>query len=89
MRTSLNDIKKAEQYLHTQLAPEEALLFEARLLTNPLLKLNLLFLKKVYSIVALYHRKKLKEEAEAVHQRLFNNPDKAAFRKEIYNLFNQ
>ena len=85
----MNDIKQAEQYLHKELAPEEALLFEARLLTNPFLKLNLLFQKKVYSIVGLYHRKKLREEAEAAHQRLFNNPDKAAFRKEIYNLFNQ
>jgi len=87
MRTSLNDVRQTEQYLNGQLTPEEVLVFEAKLLTNPILKLNMLFQKKVYLIVAMYHRKKLKEEAEVVHQRLFNDTNKKDFQQNIYSLF--
>jgi hypothetical protein len=87
MRTSLTDIKQAEAWLQGQLATPEALLFEARQLTNPLLRLNVALQQQAVKLVSLYHHKKLKEEVEAVHQKLFSNPQKAAFQKEITQLF--
>jgi len=89
MRTSLNDIRLTEQYLLKQLSPEDALLFKAKLLINPVLRLNMLFQKKVYLLVAMYHRKKLKEETQTVHQRIFEDPAKKVFQQNIYNLFNK
>ena len=76
MRTSLNEIQQAEKFLQQEMNPGDKLVFEARMLTNPVLKMNLFFQQKVYTIVRRYHLKKLKEEAEIAHQRLFNDPAK-------------
>jgi len=88
MRTSLNDIKQTEQYLQGQLTAEDALVVEAKLLTNPLFKLNILAQKKLYQLVKFYHYKKLKKEASATSQKLFNDSDKEDFQKEITKIFN-
>ena len=87
MRTSLNEIKEIEKFLHHQLDAEESLVFEARLLTNPMLKLNTYLQQKIGQLLLIYHRKKLKEEAETVHQRLFSDPEKADFQQTIMELF--
>jgi hypothetical protein len=87
MRTSLNEISDAERYLFKQLSTEESLLFEAKMLINPLLRLNVSIQKKVYSLIRLYHRKKLKEEFEAIHEDLFNQPEKRAFQESVHQLF--
>ena len=89
MRTSLTEIQQTEAFLQGQLAPQDKLFFEARLLTSPLLRLNLKLQKKVYALLQLYHRKKLKEEVGVVHQQLFNDPQKRAFQQEITQLFNR
>lgn len=87
MRTSLNDIRNIENYLEGKLNPEELLVFQARLLSDPVLKLNVYVQQKVYSILRLYHRKKLKEEVETVHQRVFGDPLKVKFQQAVYQLF--
>ena len=89
MRTSLNEIKQTEQYLQGQLVTEDALVFEARLLTSPLLRLNMLAQNKVYQLVKLYHRKKVKAEVQIVSEQLFNNPEKKDFQAMVFNLFNK
>ena len=88
MTTSWNEIRQTENYLLMKMSPEESLVFEAHLLTNPWLRWNVMAQKKIYSLLRMYHRKKLKQEAEAVHHRVFESPEKAAFRKEINQLFN-
>lgn len=87
MRTSLNDIRNIENYLEGKLNPEELLVFQARLLSDPVLKLNVYVQQKVYSILRLYHRKKLKEEVETVHQRVFGDPLKVNLQQAVYQLF--
>ncbi|SKC61509.1 hypothetical protein [Ohtaekwangia koreensis] len=87
MRTSLNDIALAEKYLLGKLEPEETLVFEARLLTNPVLRWNVAAQKKVYSVLKLYHRKKLKKEVQVVHQTIFNDAKHQDFKQEILQLF--
>ncbi|HEY9044386.1 MAG TPA: hypothetical protein VIN08_00735 [Ohtaekwangia sp.] len=87
MRTSLNDIALAERYIAGKLSPEDALVFQARLLTEPLLRWNVAALRKVYIVVKGYHRKKIREEAAAVHRARFNDPAHAAFQQQIYQLF--
>lgn len=87
MRTSLNDIAHAEKYLHNRLSPEERLLFEARLLTSPLLRWNVSVQQKVYTFVKLYHRKKIKQQAKNVHDKLFHDARHADWKEEIIQLF--
>lgn len=87
MRTSLTEIKETEQYLQDAMNAPEARVFEARLLTSPLLRINKYFQEKAYTLLRHYHRKQLKAETEAIHQRIFSDPEKAAFRQQIALLF--
>jgi len=85
--TSQNNTKLIEEYLNRRLAPADRFLFEARLIIDPVLKRDLFFQKKTLRLVKMYHREKLKEELETLHQQIFSNPDKINFRQSIYQLF--
>lgn len=87
MRTSLNDIAHTEKYLQGKLPPEEKLLFKARLLTSPLLRWNAAAQQKVYIVLKLYHRRKIKEQAQTVQQKLFQETQHVAWREQITQLF--
>lgn len=87
MRTSLNEIKEAEDYLLDKLSPQDALLFEARLILNPLLSENVEWQKKTYTIITSYSRNEIKKEASAVFDKLFNDPGKTGFRNKILSIF--
>lgn len=87
MTTSPNNIQLIEQYLQGRLSPSEQLLFEARMIAHPELRTEVRLQEKVYRLIRMYHRKKLKEELEAVHQRLFNDPRKRSFRQRVERIF--
>ena len=87
MRTSLNDIQQAEKFLSGNLLPKDALLFKAKLLMDPLLRLNMYMQEKTYLLIRLYGRKKLKSEIECVHEKFFHDPQKTTFRQKIVQLF--
>jgi hypothetical protein len=88
MRPSLTEIKQTGQYLCREMNPQDAAVFQALLLTDPILSVNTHYLEKVFSLLRLYHRKKLKEEAIAMHNKLFTDPCMADFQQKIWQLFN-
>jgi hypothetical protein len=83
----LNDIRQAEKHLQKTLEPGESLVFQARLITEPVLRWNVHLLRKVYSVLALRQRNAVKTEMEAIHRRLFTHPAKADFQKQILQHF--
>lgn len=87
MKTSLNDIRQTEAYLNEIQPPDEKLVFEARLITQPLLRLNMFFQQKLYRVVRAYHRQQQKEKMESVHRKLFSDPAKKEFQQNICQLF--
>jgi hypothetical protein len=87
MRTSLTDIRCAEEYLAGKMDTAEKLVFEARQLTHPQLAADVSLLQRVYSLLRFYHRRKLKAEAEAVHRQLFSDPAKKEFRQRLLDHF--
>lgn len=89
MRTSLSEIRIIEQYISGKLATEETLLVEAKLLINPILRLNEVIQRKIYSLVQAYHRKQLKKEINKIQNRLFSDPTKKAFCTAVLKHFNQ
>jgi len=88
MRTSLNEIQEIEKYIHEELSTEDTLVFDAKTIINPSLRQNLFLQKKIHDLLRLYHRAKLKDEMEKIHQRVFHKPENASFRKNIFQLFN-
>jgi hypothetical protein len=89
MRASLNEIRETEHFISGQLGTEDALVFEARLLTNPVLRVNAMIQQKIRLTVKVFYRKKLKEELRAIHADLFSNPDKIEFQKKVLHYFNR
>ncbi len=87
MKTSQNNTRLIEKYLNGRLSPADRFLFESRLVIDPVLKRDLYFQKKTLQLIKMYHRERLKEELETLHQQIFNNPDKMNFRLSINQLF--
>jgi hypothetical protein len=87
MRTSLNEIKQAEDFLSGNLKPAELLIFRARLLVDPRLRMHVSLLKKTYTLIRLYGREKLRSEITSVHNRMFSDPDRILFQQKILQLF--
>jgi hypothetical protein len=87
MRTSLNEIREIEEHLLLRSRPDNSLLFEARLILDKDLREKLLWQKKTYAVIQLYGRRRLKNEIEAVHEKLFNEPAHEGFRNKIMKLF--
>ena len=87
MRTSLNNTKEIDDYVRKQSAPEDALLFEAKLIIDPELKYTVLCHKQTLRLVNQYGRNNLRTIAEKVHQQLFTQAEHQSFREKILRIF--
>lgn len=87
MKTLLNDTKLIEGYITNTLKVDERLVFEARLILEPWLRYNIMIQKKLHHLVKHYGRRKLKNQLESIHHRLFNDPSRIEFQKRIFKMF--
>jgi len=87
MRISLNNIREIESYIEGTMDRNDAVLFEEKMRSDSLLRLNVSLQEKVLSIIRMYHRKRLKIELEELHQRIFNDPGKVTFRERVMGIF--
>ena len=83
----MNNIREIESYIEGTMDRNEAVLFEEKMRSDSLLRLNVSLQEKVLDIVRMYHRKRLKIELEEVHHRIFNDPGKAAFKERVMRIF--
>lgn len=87
MRTSLNEIKLIADYLDGNLNPDDRLVFEARLLLEPELSLNVSLQKQIYLGLEEYHHQRIKAALSNWHDEIMANPGKINLRNRILNLF--
>ena len=87
MRTSLNKVKRIDQYLFNLLPGEETLLMEAELLLNKELLEEVEWQKKTYAAVRDYGRKQLKKELSEIFEILEKAPEHRGFIDRVYQLF--
>jgi hypothetical protein len=87
MRTLLNNTKEVDDYVLNQSAPQDALLFEAKLIIDPELKYAVMWHKQTINMVNQYGRNNLRTMIENVHQQLFTQPQHQTFRQKILGLF--
>lgn len=87
MMTSWNETKRIEAHLMGTSNPEDALIFDAQLLLDDELADKIAAQQKTYETIQQYGRKQLKIEIEAVHQKLFTDPNYLSFREKILRLF--
>lgn len=89
MRASLTDIHTIEQFLTGRLSPEDRLVFEARMLTQPALQRNVILQQKIQAAAVAFGRHQLKQQLKAVHQNLFSHPRKRLWQQRILHYFNR
>lgn len=87
MKTSWSDTRRIDAYLHGQLTETEAVLFEARLVLDPVLAQKVQAQQAVYRYITLYGRKKLKTELENVFRQMQAEPRHRPFLQKIHGFF--
>jgi len=87
MRTSLNEIRKAESFLNGTLAPDESLLVEARMMIDSQFHLNVKAQQLVMRLLKLMNRDKIRKDIREAHQSVFSDVRHAALREEIHRIF--
>ena len=86
---TLRETKEIDRYLLDKLSPASRLLFEARLLIDPTLKLRVAWQQKLYSIIKRSGRRQMKSEVAHVHYQLFSDPAKRDFQLSVFQLFSK
>ncbi len=86
MKTS-NEMRQIEKYILEKLHTSSRLLFEAKLLIDPLLKANVEIHRTLYTIIRVSGRRKIKSEVSRVHHELFTDPSHKNFQQTIFELF--
>lgn len=87
MRTSLIELKRAEDFLAGRLSPSDAVLFRAKMILDRQLRENVNALNASYAMVKAYGRRKLKAEIASVENNIFTDPSKTEFQQKIAQLF--
>lgn len=85
----MNNAELIEHYLRGSLPPEEHLLMEARLLTEPGLHHEVLWQSRSYELIKAYGRQQLRAEIRRAEARLFTESRFSAFQRRIYDIFKQ
>ncbi|WP_394678841.1 hypothetical protein [uncultured Sphingobacterium sp.] len=89
MMTSWNETRQIEAYIFGIAEPEDALLFEAKLVLDEELAQKIIAQQKAYAAIRQFGRKQVKMEIEAITQALFTHPEHVSFRKKIIKLFSK
>ncbi|TFF34773.1 hypothetical protein [Mucilaginibacter psychrotolerans] len=87
MRTLLTEIQQIDEHVQGSAAPDEALLFEAKLLLDAELPLKVQWHKQTLGLVQQYGRKNLVSVINDVHTQLLTQPQHQSFRQKIMGLF--
>lgn len=87
MRTSLNEIKLIDGYLHNSLSGEDSALFSAMLILEPGLPEQIEWQQQTHVLIAQYSRKALRQEIADVHSKLFTESAHHSFRQRILKIF--
>jgi hypothetical protein len=83
----LDEVRDIDKYLFDKLDEPSELVFEARMLIDPTLKLRVEWQKRIYAIVRLSGRRRIRNEAERIHRQLFDDPTRSSFQQDVLQLF--
>jgi hypothetical protein len=87
MKTSWNEARQIDEHLSGTMETGNALVFEAKLLLDAELGDKVLWQRKTHSVIKQFGRRQLKNELEAIHQKLFTSPEHRSFGQKIRRLF--
>ena len=83
----MNNIKQVDDHVLNRQAPDEALLFEAKLIIYPELKHTVMWHKQTLHLVNQYGRNNLRTVIATVHEQLFTQPQHKSFKQKVLGIF--
>ncbi len=87
MRTLLNSIKETDDYLIGLLSGPDALVFEARTLIDVQLQAEVIAHIQTHKLIHQFGQAQLRADIEAVHKKLFTQPQYITFTQRILRFF--
>lgn len=87
MKTSPNNTREIESFLKGDMPPQDKLLFRARLLIDPFLRIDTAVQKTTYTVVKAFGRRRTRRLLEKTFDDITRDPAKDHFMNEIKNLF--
>jgi hypothetical protein len=87
MRTSLTRLAAIEEFISGEVSSENKILFEANLILDKELVIDVRHQKQAYQIIRLFCRQTLRSELENIHENLFTEPKNKPFRDRILKIF--
>lgn len=85
MRKPLHDIQETEHYLMNRMDEPDRLLFEAKMIIDPQLKINAAYQRKTYTVIRWFARRQQKIRLESLYNRVMNDKSFAAKINTIFN----
>jgi hypothetical protein len=84
MKTSLSEIKQIDDHIMDQLRDGDKLVFDARIIIDPVLRFNIKMHQKLYALAKAYGRRSMRKEISIVEENVFLDH---SFREEIKTVF--
>jgi hypothetical protein len=73
MRKPLHDIQETELYLLNRMDAPDRLLFEAKMIVDPQLKINAVYQRKTYAIIRWFARRQQKNRLNSVYDSVMSD----------------
>lgn len=80
-------MRDIESFLNGDMPPQDKLVFRARLLIDPFLRIDTAVQKTTYAVIRALGRRRTRGSLERTFHRIAQDPGGAHFIKEINNLF--
>jgi hypothetical protein len=84
---TLREVKEIDMYLLGEMDPPSRLVFEARVVLDPSLKLRVHWQSRLYMLIRRSGRRQIKTEIERISHQLFSDPLESEFQREVFKLF--
>jgi hypothetical protein len=86
---TLREVKEIDMFLVGDMDPPSRLVFEARVVLDPSLKLRVRWQSRLYMLIRRSARRQLKADIECISHQLFSDPLESEFQREIFKLFSK
>ena len=84
MRRSLHEVQEIDRYINKELNSGQRILFQAKMILSPGLRIMVADQQKVYMVITRFARNEQRKKLENIYNQFMQEP---AFNKEITSIF--
>ena len=84
MRRSLHEVQEIDRYINKELNSGQRILFQAKMILSPGLRIMVADQQKVYMVITRFARNEQRKKLENIYNQLMQEP---AFNKEVTSIF--